>query len=82
MPYIKQSKRLEIDSAIKELPIDDAGDLNFVFTRIIQQYLKGKIKYQHVNDIIGALESAKFEFYRRVVSDYEDNKIEENGDIY
>ena len=37
--------------------------------------------YQAINDIIGALESAKLEFYRRPVAIYEDKKIIENGDI-
>ena len=30
----------------------------------------------------GALECAKLEFYRRVVSKYEDQKILDNGDVY
>ena len=38
--------------------------------------------YATINDIIGALEGAKMEFYRRVVAPYEDEKIKENGDVY
>jgi len=38
--------------------------------------------YQTINDIIGALEGAKMEFYRRVVVPYEDKKIKDNGDVY
>jgi hypothetical protein len=35
-----------------------------------------------MNDIIGALEACKLEFYRRLVSHYEDIKIRSNGDVY
>ncbi len=38
--------------------------------------------YQTYNDIIGALENAKLEFFRRKISPYEDRKKESNGDIY
>jgi len=38
--------------------------------------------YQRINDIIGACEGAKAEFQRRIVNDYEDSKIKENGDVY
>jgi len=34
-----------------------------------------------MNDAIGALEGAKLELYRRVISKYEDKKIMENGDV-
>ena len=37
--------------------------------------------YKITNDIVGALECTKQEFYRRVASDYEDAKIEQNGDL-
>jgi len=35
-----------------------------------------------INAIIGALECAKLELYRRVAAPYEDDKIAENGDVY
>lgn len=61
---------------------NNAGDLNYAFTVISQTYLREKgLRYQHINDIIGALEGAKIELYRRVAVDYEDKKIAENGDV-
>jgi len=39
-------------------------------------------RYSTFNDIIGALDSAKMEFYRRIVANYEDKAIIRNGDIY
>lgn len=82
MPYINSLKRNYLIPDFNTLPAD-AGELNFIFTEIIKQYLKlnGK-SYQSINDIVGALEGAKMEFYRRVAAPYEDLKIEENGDVY
>jgi hypothetical protein len=39
-------------------------------------------RYADYNAVIGALEACKLEFYRRVVSLYEDKKKEINGDVY
>jgi hypothetical protein len=83
MPYIKQIDRTMFDEAIENLVPETAGELNYVFTRISHEYFnrpKGG-NYQAFNDIIGALEGAKLELYRRKVAPYEDTKIEENGDV-
>jgi len=61
---------------------DQAGELNYVITMIIKNYFDNKPCYQSINDIIGALEGAKLEFYRRVAAPYEDSKIIQNGDVY
>lgn len=95
MPYIKQEQRdkivkkslepetfkpiVRIDSG----QIETAGDLNYTFTVLAQDYLRRKgLNYQHINDIVGALEGCKLELYRRVASNYEDEKIEINGDVF
>lgn len=60
-----------------------AGELNKAITKILIKYLHDrKLSYQTINDIVGALEGAKLEFYRRVAADYENKKIQENGDVY
>lgn len=38
--------------------------------------------YVELNEVVGALESAKLELYRRIVGPYEDKKSAENGDVY
>ena len=79
MPYIdkKDRKYSRIMVAV------NAGDLNYLFTREIVEYIETKgLSYRTINDIIGALEGAKLEFYRRVAAPYEDQKIQENGDVY
>ena len=37
--------------------------------------------YAACNTVIGALECAKLELYRRIIGPYEDKAIEKNGDI-
>ena len=84
MPYIGQNDRAQFDAAIGELGtfVSDPGELNYVLTSVCLEYVyrKGE-RYATFNDIIGALEGAKLEFYRRAVAPYEDTKIESNGDL-
>ena len=80
MPYITKDQKIEL--SIHRMP-ENAGELNYIFTRYAVHYLDKKgMKYQHFNDIIGALEGCKMELYRRLVADYEDQKCEDNGDVY
>ena len=85
MPYIKQLRRLQIDTVTIEnskSEINNPGELNYVITRLIDNYHSRRGDYQSVNDVVGALEGAKLEFYRRVAAPYEDQKAMENGDVY
>ena len=80
MPYIKELDRIALDSGKEPCT---PGELNYVITLIIKDYFNEMGKnYQAINDIVGALEGAKLEFYRRVAAPYEDTKIKENGDVY
>lgn len=88
MPYIKQAQRKYINGG--GLP-RNAGELNYLISIIIIDFLERErddkghfrrsFKYQDINDVLGALEGAKLEFYRRIIAPYEDIKIKENGDI-
>jgi len=54
-----------------------------MFTWLCKKYLDKKNRnYQHFNDCIGALEGCKLEMYRRQIANYEDKKIEDNGDVW
>ncbi len=80
MPYVKQDIRELLDIGH---PPGDAGELNYLITNLCLFYIDNKdIKYQYINDVLGALEGAKLEFYRRLVAPYEDKKAVENGDVY
>lgn len=79
MPYIEQTRRDWLQTTV--VP-DTVGELNYCFTDLIISYWEDNKSYQTINDIIGALESCKLEFYRRIAVPYEDKKIVENGDVY
>jgi hypothetical protein len=81
MPYIKELDRLGIEDGYIEP--ETPGQLNFAFTMYIKRYIQQRgSSYETFNDILGALEGCRMEFYRRVVAPYEDEKIKENGDVY
>lgn len=82
MPYIDEADRESLTPAI-ERSATTPGELNFQLTQVALDFLafNGK-SYATANDIIGAFEAAKLEFYRRVVAPYEDRKIAVNGDVY
>jgi len=83
MPYIPDKRRALVIPDFYEVP-QSAGELNFVLTKVCLKYItkNDNISYQLYNDVMGALEACKLEFYRRLVSSYEDMKIKENGDVY
>lgn len=80
MPYIDPRERGYF--AVANFP-ETPGQLNYVITKQLIQYLltKGE-SYQTYNDIIGVLEAAKLELYRRKIAPYEDQKRKVNGDVY
>jgi hypothetical protein len=92
MPYIDKEKKEainkeigELSNAIKNIPDFEknrAGIFNYVITKLAIACITDKTNYASMNDIIGALEACKLEFYRRLVSHYEDIKIRSNGDVY
>jgi hypothetical protein len=79
MPYIEDADR---ERVLGDGP-KTAGELNFAFTYLILEYIDRKGEnYQTLNDVMGALEGAKLELYRREIAPYEDTKIKKNGDVY
>lgn len=82
MPYIDQASKdvLEHDAHGP----NTVGELNYCITKLLLQYVKtqGGASYTTFNAIVGALECAKLEFYRRMVVPYEETKCKENGDVY
>jgi hypothetical protein len=80
MPYITNDKRHQFRAT--EIP-SDPGELNYYITLLAKKYLQQQgLTYKTINDIMGALESAKLEFYRRVAEPYENMKCSLNGDVY
>lgn len=95
MPYIKQILRpsnnpliatpgkVELIDWNRPIAIDNVGELNFAITMLINEYVKRRpLSYAVLNDVMGVFASAQAEFYRRVVTPYEDRKRAENGEVY
>jgi len=85
MPYIEQNDREQYKKILEDIKkngIATAGDLNYIITCISNIYLNecGEC-YKTYNEIIGVLECAKLEYYRKNVAIYENKKIKENGDV-
>jgi hypothetical protein len=80
MPYIKKSARRALDCGGHPFT---CGELNYAITKLVTRYLAGgRHDYAAFNEVIGVLECAKQELYRRVVVPYEECKRAENGDVY
>lgn len=78
MPYIPEWDR-EFASQCPQ----DVGQLNYAITALVADYWRRMgHSYSTANDIMGAIEGAKLEFYRRIVAPYEEGKRVENGDVY
>lgn len=87
MPYIKLEYRPLYDGAIDELlgnlTIDHkAGELNYVISRLCIGFVKDRENYTAMNEVLGVLDAAAKEYYRRKVTPYETKMITLNGDVY
>jgi len=85
MPYLDPERRRYVNTSMELFdgyPRLSPGDLNYIITRQVQDFLGAEPNYEKFNAAIGALESVKLELYRRMVAPYEDKKKEENGDVY
>lgn len=88
MPYIKVEERSRYEEVIRQLvellssiaEEDRDGHVNYVVTVLLKRLYQPP-KYKRYNKAMGVLECIKQEFYRRVVSPYEDQKIRESGDV-
>ena len=84
MPYISYVARQTVDAHGPTTP----GELNYAITRLLVKYASyahasiEDISYMTLNDMLGALEGAKLEFYRRIVVPFEEQKLKANGDVY
>lgn len=89
MPYIDKASRTLLDPAIGSvadkiatLRTERPGDMNYSISKLIAMVYGTDMRYCDYNEVIGVLEDAKLEFYRKRVAKYEDKKCNENGDLY
>ncbi len=93
MPYIQRNDRAAYDHLIDQIaaairqqePPQRKGHANYVITQILRKAWgadsPGGESYSNWADVIGTLECAKLELYRRFVGPYEDGAIKRNGDL-
>lgn len=85
MPYIHPKQRARIGGIVefRQPESGGPGEFNYRVTQLINSYIRCYgLSYHTINDVVGALEGAKLEFYRRIAVPYEDKKCAENGDVY
>jgi hypothetical protein len=94
MPYVYHSERDKYEKSINEI-VDQLidvfkhsnniakGHLNYVIFTIIKRLLpRIGMNYANAQDFIGGvLTCCQLELYRRILVPYEDEKIEEMGDV-
>jgi hypothetical protein len=82
MPYIEQKFRKDMDEVVdfmisKGVVAD--GRLNYVLYKLCKLVVVPS--YNNYKNYIGELTECAEEIRRRILSKYEDNKIETNGDV-
>jgi hypothetical protein len=96
MPYIKEDERQQLDICIDQMIAcifdnktslnnphnfqNYLGRINYCFSRVLAGLMQ-EPSYNKIAMITGVLENIKQEFYRRIATPYENQKIIENGDI-
>ncbi len=79
MPYIPE----EVRYGLAYRPPLTPGELNFLISELVDGYVQTRgLSYDTLNSVIGVMECAKLELYRRLAAPYEDKKLAENGDVY
>lgn len=84
MPYIKPDRRRIIEELLEIVgsSLEEKGELTYCIYKLGIEYLKHHRKnYQNISDCIGAMNDSAEEFRRRKLFEYEDKKIDRNGDI-
>lgn len=82
MPYVKPEIVKELDEG--RAPTT-AGELTYCLTREMQRYLDTKpegYRYADLAVCLGALEGAKMDLERRVITPYEELAQASNGDVW
>ena len=89
MPYISKERRDSLYAWVEPLCPLNAGELNYIITKICDEYIlsnspspPSELSYRILNEVIGVLECAKQELYRKVVSPKEDRACEKHGEVY
>lgn len=82
MPYITPDKRPQKDKVVDamieaEVVVD--GDLNYILYKYCKYHYPHS--YNNLKNFCGELRQCATEIERRILAQYEDKKIKENGDV-
>ena len=81
MPYIKDEDRPNLTPRCEIAK--NPGELTYQITVLLKDYLAANgEKYKTYAEMLGALEGAKLDLVKRKINPYEDQKQEENGDVW
>lgn len=82
MPYIKQDRRDEVDEVVDEMirqEVKADGDLNYILFKFCKYSVKPS--YGNLKNYCAELRQCATEIERQLLSNYEDEKILENGNV-
>jgi len=82
MPYIKPEDRPDMDVVVVNMiaqGVEPNGKLNYVLYKLCKDSVEPS--YNNYKNFIGELRQCATEIERRMLANYEDLKIEENGDV-
>lgn len=82
MPYIQNERRLIVDNIVqlmKDAEIKANGDLNYILYKYCKYYIEPS--YNNYKNFCAELRQCATEIERRILANYEDEKIAENGDV-
>jgi hypothetical protein len=82
MPYIVKEFRPNLDTLVEimaSMGIKADGDLNYVLFKYCKYHIEPG--YKNYKNFLGELDECRAEIRRKLLSKYEDKKIEENGDV-
>lgn len=82
MPYIEQIERNKMDAVVETMNLLNVkvnGDLNYILYKFCKNYVTPS--YNNYKNFCGELRQCATEIERRILAEYEDLKILENGDV-
>jgi hypothetical protein len=82
MPYIKQESRPAMDKIVELMiksNVKANGDLNYILYAFCKRNVDPS--YNQYKNFCGELRQCATEIERRILAEYEDTKIKENGDV-
>lgn len=82
MPYIKQDRRDDCDVIVEMMQLNHIkadGDLNYILYKFCKENVEPS--YNNYKNFIGELHECAHEIRRRLLAEYEDEKIKSQGDV-